>query len=226
MSKIENYTKYAENIAKDDTHGYDQIDRMGNPNFDCSGLVITAVEKARIKVKEAGATYTGNMKKAFLSSGFTDITSKVDVKTGKGLVRGDILLSEGHHTAIYCGNGKMVDARINEKGKTTGGKSGDQTGHEIEIHKYNNHPWGCVLRYTKEDKKASTKKSYSVGDIVIFKGKVHYPNAGKNATGKTCKGGKAKITQISKGSAHPYHLVAVKGSGATVYGWVNAGTFN
>ena len=74
-------------------------------------------------------------------------------------------------------------------------------------------------------KKPSTK-TYDVGDVVTYTGKVHYPNAGKNATGKTCKGGKAKITQISKGSAHPYHLVAVKGSGATVYGWVNAGTFN
>lgn len=74
-------------------------------------------------------------------------------------------------------------------------------------------------------KKPATK-TYAVGDVVTYTGKVHYPNAGKNATGKTCKGGKAKITQISKGSAHPYHLVAVKGSGATVYGWVNAGTFN
>ena len=74
-------------------------------------------------------------------------------------------------------------------------------------------------------KKPATK-TYDVGDVVTYTGKVHYPNAGKNATGKTCKGGKAKITQISKGSAHPYHLVAVKGSGATVYGWVNAGTFN
>lgn len=279
MSKIENYTAYAEKIAKDDTHGYDQKDRNGNPNFDCSGLVIKAVNQSGIAVKKAGATYTGNMKKAFLSCGFTDVTKKVTLRSGKGLVRGDILLNEGHHTAIYCGNGKMVDARINEKGTTTGGKSGDQTGHEIEIHRYNNHPWGCVLRYTAESSKTSTttatkktttqiaqevingkwgndperakklkqagydpksvqakvneltkkststKKEYKEGDIVNFKGKVHYPNAGKNATGKTCKGGKAKITQISKGSAHPYHLVAVKGGGATVYGWVDKGTF-
>ena len=74
-------------------------------------------------------------------------------------------------------------------------------------------------------KKPDTK-TYAVGDVVTYTGKVHYPNAGKNATGKTCKGGKAKITQISNGSAHPYHLVSVKGGGATVYGWVNAGTFN
>lgn len=224
MSKIENYTKYAEKIAKDDTHGYDQIDRMGNPNFDCSGLVITAVEKAGIKVKKAGATYTGNIKNAFKKCGFKDITSKITLSTGKGLKRGDILLSEGHHVAIYCGNGKMVDARINEKGTVTGGKSGDQTGHEIEIHAYKNRPWNCILRY--EERTSSTpSNTYKVGDIVTFKGNVHYTSSGKGATGHTCKGGKAKITAINAGSAHPYHLKAVAGKGATVYGWVNAGTF-
>ena len=224
MSKVEKYTSYMEKVAKDDTHGYDQIDRMGNPNFDCSGLVITAVEKAGIKVKEAGATYTGNIKNAFKKCGFTDITKNITLSTGKGLKRGDVLLSEGHHVAVYCGNDKMVDARINENGKTTGGKSGDQTGHEIEIHSYNNHPWNCILRF---EESTSTKKatSYKIGDKVTFNGSVHYVSSSKGATGHTCKGGKATITAINKGSAHPYHLKAVAGKGATVYGWVNAGTF-
>lgn len=74
--------------------------------------------------------------------------------------------------------------------------------------------------------KKPAAKTYSVGDTVIYTGTKHYTNASKSAVGKTCKGGKAKITQISKGAAHPYHLVAVKGSGATVYGWVDAGSFN
>ena len=125
MGKVEQYTSYAENIAKDNTHGYDQSDRWGNPNFDCSGLVITAVERSKIPVKTNGATYTGNMLAAFKKSGFKDVTSQITLSSGKGLKRGDILLSVGHHTAIYCGGGKMVDARINENGKTTGGKSGD-----------------------------------------------------------------------------------------------------
>ena len=127
MSKVENYTSFAENVARDDTHGYDQRDRNGNPNYDCSGLVCDAVERAGIKVKEAGASYTGNMLSAFKKAGFKDITSQVTLSTGAGLKRGDVLLSVGHHTAIYCGGGKMVDARINEKGTTTGGKSGGQT---------------------------------------------------------------------------------------------------
>ncbi len=38
VSKIENAVARAEAIALDDTHGYDQIDRWGNPNYDCSGI--------------------------------------------------------------------------------------------------------------------------------------------------------------------------------------------
>jgi cell wall-associated NlpC family hydrolase len=147
MSKIENAVKYAIKIANDNSYGYDQIHRWGNHDFDCSGLVITACEKSGIPLKSKGATYTGNIKSVALKNGFSDVTSKVNFKTGAGLKRGDILLSPGHHVAFYCGNNKMVDARINEKGKTTGGKTGDQTGREIMVHAYSNHPWSVCLRY-------------------------------------------------------------------------------
>lgn len=76
------------------------------------------------------------------------------------------------------------------------------------------------------DPKPATPWTPKVGDTVNYKGTVHYTSA--NATGaKSCKGGKAKITQIYQlgKSKHPYHLVRVSGSGATVYGWVDAGTF-
>ena len=60
----------------------------------------------------------------------------------------------------------------------------------------------------------------AVGDVVTFTGTKHYTSA--NATsGKACKGGTAKITQIYKGGKHPYHLVKVAGGGSTVYGWVD-----
>ena len=66
----------------------------------------------------------------------------------------------------------------------------------------------------------------AIGDIVNYTGKVHYANSEANK-GASCKGGKAKITQIYQlgKSKHPYHLVAVSGGGSTVYGWVDAGTF-
>ena len=114
MSKVENYTSFAENIARDNTHGYDQRDRNGNPNYDCSGLVCDAVERAGIKVKEAGASYTGNMLSAFKKAGFKDITSQITLSTGAGLKRGDVLLSVGHHTAIYCELLQEVRAEIRQ----------------------------------------------------------------------------------------------------------------
>ena len=62
---------------------------------------------------------------------------------------------------------------------------------------------------------------YSKGDIVNFTGSKHYASA--NATsGPSCKAGKAKVTNTAEGTKHPYHLIAVNGSGSTVYGWVNA----
>ena len=62
---------------------------------------------------------------------------------------------------------------------------------------------------------------YSKGDIVNFTGSKHYTSA--NATsGPSCKAGKAKVTNTAEGTKHPYHLIAVNGSGSTVYGWVNA----
>lgn len=63
--------------------------------------------------------------------------------------------------------------------------------------------------------------AFAVGDVVRFTGNVHYTNASA-ASGKACKPGKAKVTMISKGAKHPYHLVKESGGGSTVYGWVNA----
>lgn len=65
-----------------------------------------------------------------------------------------------------------------------------------------------------------------VGDIVYYNGNVHYSNAGA-LVGKKCIGGQARIAAIyGLGKAkHPYQLIRVAGKGATVYGWVNEGTF-
>lgn len=64
----------------------------------------------------------------------------------------------------------------------------------------------------------------SVGELVTYNGKVHYASS-MSDTALSCKGGKAKITQIYTKDKHPYHLVRVSGSGSTVYGWVDKDTF-
>jgi hypothetical protein len=143
--------KFALSIANDNSHGYDQAHRDGKPDYDCSSLVIASFEQAGIKVKEAGAHSTRDMKAAFLKCGFTDIVKSVNLKTGEGLQIGDVLLDEGKHTAICAVPGEIVHASINENGEITGGKPGDQTGKEICARKYYNHPWNCVLRYTEKE---------------------------------------------------------------------------
>lgn len=148
MSKTENATRWMEDTARDDSHGYCQTHRWGaDGDYDCSSAVITAWEQAGVPVKTNGATYTGNMLPVFKKCGFEDVTASVNRSTGAGLKRGDVLLNTSHHTAMYCGNGQEVEASINEKGTATGGTPGDQTGKEFLIRAYRNYPWTNVLRY-------------------------------------------------------------------------------
>lgn len=158
MSIIDSAVSWARQIAADPRHGYDQANRQG-PDYDCSSFVIAAFKQAGVPLK---STYTGNMKADFLQRGFTDVTQRVNRATGAGLILGDVLLNERNHAALYIGNGRIVQASINELGTTTGGKTGDQTGREIYERGYYNYPWDCVLRYvgasgsapTTEDKPA------------------------------------------------------------------------
>ena len=148
MSATEKAITQMEAWAADNSHGYDQANRWG-PVYDCSSAVISAWELAGVPVKTNGATYTGNMRGVFLRCGFEDVTASIDLATGAGLQRGDVLLNIRHHTAMYCGNGMEVEASINEDGTTTGGRPGDQTGREFLARPYRNYPWDCVLRYSQ-----------------------------------------------------------------------------
>jgi len=139
---------FAKDFANNDYHGYDQINRWDRDG-DCSSIVIRAWEAAGVPVREYGATYTGNMEPAFLKAGFVKVA--INLATGAGLEPGDVLLKYKGHTALYIGNGQIVQAAGNEKGGTTGGQPGDQTGKEIYIRNYYNSPWDVILRYTKED---------------------------------------------------------------------------
>ena len=171
---IESAVNWAVAIANDNSHGYDQNSRWG-VDYDCSSLVISAFEQAGVKVKTGGATYTGDMRPVFLRYGFSDVTRQINLSNGNGLKRGDVLLNTTHHTALVVtdGGGTIVNASINENGKTKGGKKGDQTGKEIYTRGYYNYPWNYVLRYTGDDSVApasstttgtNTEKPHSLSD--------------------------------------------------------------
>lgn len=143
MSVIDTALAWALETAADNTHGYDQTNRWG-ADYDCSSFVISAYKAAGVPLT---CTYTGNMRGDMLRCGFADVTASIDLATGAGLRAGDVLLNHKHHTAIYSGAGQIIQASINERGTTTGGTTGDQTGREICERAYYNYPWDCVLRY-------------------------------------------------------------------------------
>ena len=155
MTIPEKAVEWALSIANDNSHGYSQENRWG-PDYDCSSFVISAYEQAGVPVKEAGASYTGNMKNAFRACGFQVLPA------GSPLKVGDVLLNEQYHTVMAIGNGQVVAARRNEDGF-----AGDGTGREITTQNYYYYPnggWDCILRYAgSETAPDKTPESSTVG---------------------------------------------------------------
>ncbi len=136
---IEQYVKWAVDIANDDSHGYTQeLGKRWGPDYDCSSLVISALKAVGLKVGDA--VYTGNMKSELTKYGWIWIE---DVSQRR---RGDILLNIREHTELYLGNGQNVGAHIAEDGTAIGKKPGDQTGHEIDVGPYWSKNWDGILR--------------------------------------------------------------------------------
>ena len=145
MTAIDKAVAWAIETANDNSHGYSQINRYG-PDYDCSSFVISAWEAAGVPVKRAGASYTGNMRGAFIACGFVDVTTQVGLSTGYGIQAGDVLLNYAAHTCLAVGGGKVANCRTDEGHP----QSGDQSGNEIRIQSYwdgSPNRWNCVLRY-------------------------------------------------------------------------------
>lgn len=157
MSKCTEAVELAVRWADDPSHGYDQ-DRRWGPDYDCSSFLSQIWTEVGVNVKGYGASWTGNMRSAFLKAGFVDVTALVDLSTGTGLFPGDVLLNESYHTEMYIGNGRLVGASINELGTVRGGQTGDQTGREIRVCPYYvySHGWDCVLRFMGEEEYTDT----------------------------------------------------------------------
>lgn len=165
MTEIKKAVEWAIGIANDNSHGYSQVNRWG-ADYDCSSLVISAFEQAGVKVKQGGATYTGNMREVFLRYGFKDVTKSVNLVSGAGLQYGDVLLNIINHTALYIGGGNIVHARSSEGNSV----QGDGSGNEIRTQPYFNYPWDCVLRLSSEGEgegaptKVKAKEYLQLGD--------------------------------------------------------------
>lgn len=159
-----------EHLCSHSSHGYSQINRQGvgtgasvfetitlsdgtrvtiaQGDRDCSSAAIECY--AALGVPTGGATYTGNMRRCMTGTG--DFKWITDLSQRR---RGDILLNEAHHTAVYLGGGKLGQFSISERG-TTHGQRGDQTSYESNVKAYYNYPWNGILRYCGPAREGST----------------------------------------------------------------------
>lgn len=165
MSKVNTYTDYMIAIANDNSHGYSQIHRGGNPDFDCSSLVAHALAKAGFNVNVNSTTR--NLYEQLKHCGFTSCS--------RPFKKGDIHLAIGHHVCVSTDSEHIVHASIDENGTTKGRKAGDQTGKEICIRKYYtpSYGWNYHLRYNENKGSASysmnlLKKGSSNNDVIVF----------------------------------------------------------
>lgn len=149
----ERYGTYADPVYYDiDGRTYGPIYRG---DFDCSSSVITAWRIALQHTPYAdaldGASYTGNMRYVFASSGLFDVWDTYSTSA----VRGDVYLNDANHTAM-CQDGGMGDGPYGydclsefswgDNG-AYGNQRGDQSGWESHITGFYDYPWDCTLHY-------------------------------------------------------------------------------
>jgi len=153
----------AVSIADNPTHGYSQANRWG-PDYDCSSFLIHVWQTVGVPVRDAGASYTGNMKAAFTKWGFVDVLAQCNLKTCAGMQPGDILLNHRNHTAMYIGDGEIVHARSAEGNYIPG----DQSSNEIRVQRYYDFPWDCVLRYMGGGTVPAAQEPDKLADPTIY----------------------------------------------------------
>lgn len=149
MPSLDGAIAFMRRACDDWSLGYDQSNRWDVKDWgetDCSALVITALRKNGFGVGEA--TYTGNMSYWLTRNGWKRISP--DISKCKP---GDILLNDYYHTCMvisgYGWNARIAQASIDENGRISGGRAGDQTGLETNtrgVYTYSK-GWDCILRY-------------------------------------------------------------------------------
>lgn len=149
MPDITKAVETAKKIAADNSHGYDQEERLGNPDYDCSSFVSKCLRDAGFNV--ARDSWTGNLYSQLIKCGFKNVN-------GASVKAGDIFLTPERHVVIVVSPTKIAHASLNEKGKITGGEPGDQTGKEICIRSFYtpSYGWKYHLRYEPDEPEVET----------------------------------------------------------------------
>lgn len=142
-------------LCDDGNVGYDQSQRWtmdansGGGETDCSAMIIAVLRWAGFDT--GSASYTGNMAQELCAHGWEQLPADLD-----SLRVGDILLNHQHHVVMVvdgAGRGATIaQASIDENGRASGGRAGDQTDWETNTRQVYNYwaGWDCILRYTAD----------------------------------------------------------------------------
>lgn len=163
------------------------------------------------KYKDSGSSSGGN-------TGSGSNTGTGSTNTGKDLAFavGDVVQFTGsrHYANANAATGPACKAG---KAKVTAVyPTGKHPYHVVRVTGSGSTVYGWV---DEDDVKAISE--ISVGDVVQFAGGPHYTSANAKSYKTSPKAGPAKVTAISKGAKHPYHIVHTN-SQSSVYGWVDA----
>lgn len=120
---------FVESVALDDSHGYSQASRTGEPDYDCSSLVWYAVKNAGVGLPGSWPFSTFTMGSTLQAAGFQHLTWSGNPKNAASeLKRGDIVVNSARHTETYLGGGLFGGARHAMGGGKEDGHPGDQGG--------------------------------------------------------------------------------------------------
>lgn len=140
------YLQAAFDMASDDSIGYSMVNRLKNPDVDCSSFIAYALKEAGYDISPASFT-TANAVSVLTALGF----EKIDYSLS-ALREGDILWyrydgdSTGH-MEIYAGNGYMVGAHTSTVNGVDYPEGGDQTGQEVSVVEFNDEGgWIYIFR--------------------------------------------------------------------------------
>jgi hypothetical protein len=165
MGSIAKMVAAAKAIDKSNA-GYDQNQRrtffdgkklVKNKECDCSTCCGVIAKLGGYPVDLSGTFYTGNFAAKLKKAGF-----KVFKFTNLSAVKvGDFLLKPGKHVEFVSAKDKFFSAHIDERGKASGGKAGDQTGKEVGYRSPYNYAggWEYIVRPPAE--KADSKPAAS-----------------------------------------------------------------
>ena len=124
-------------MCEDDRFGYSWEERYG------ATREVWTIGGEKIAIKVDGATFTGNMREVFVSSGLFEWKPMSFVAQP-----GDLYLNEENHVAMCQTQTPDVLSEFSwgDNG-AYGNRRGDQSGNEASVHGYYDYPWDGILHY-------------------------------------------------------------------------------